>query len=257
MILSRRVALGGVQLDEMHERIVVKEIDPGTPQENINAVNRMGGAGQRMTSQHWTTLDASVIFGIDVPKWNLEERREIFNLVKSWALRKGWLTTNQMVDRRMYADKVLIPNGGDMWNWTSDYTLTFRAYNVPFWQDSAPAQSRNSLITEGDLSLEIPGDEQTVLDATFENKSGQTINKLTISVGKYTLKWTNLNLGGTETLKINHGTDGLLRAEIGNTSVLAKRTGSDDLYVKPGSATVHIEAERAGDLTVMAYGRYL
>ena len=49
MILSRRVALGGVQLDEIHEAIVIRSIDPGVPNETINAVERMGGAGQRIT----------------------------------------------------------------------------------------------------------------------------------------------------------------------------------------------------------------
>ena len=29
MILSKRVALGGVQLDELHESIVIRSIDPG------------------------------------------------------------------------------------------------------------------------------------------------------------------------------------------------------------------------------------
>lgn len=257
MILSRRVALGGIQLDELHERIVVKEIDTGTPQENITAVSRMGGAGQRMTSQHWTTLDVNVAFGIDVPKWDLEDRRAIFDQVTAWALKRGWLTTNQMPGRRMYVDKAIIPNGGDMWDWTNDYTLNFRAYNVPFWQDEQPAQVNRGTSSSGTVYVDVGGHVQTVMDATFKNKSGMTINNFTISAGGNTLKLTNLGLGGSETLTISHGTDGLLRIRRGNTSVLEKRTGSDDLYVNPGRQAVSFSADRAGEFTASCYGRYL
>ena len=60
MILSRRVALGGVQLDEIHERIVIRSVDTSVPHEDVQAVNRMGGWGQRMTGNHWETLEVTV-----------------------------------------------------------------------------------------------------------------------------------------------------------------------------------------------------
>ena len=135
MILSKRVALGGVQLDELHERIVILAVDPGVPNETIQATPRMGGVGQRMTSQHWNQLDVSVTYGIDVPKTNMALRREIFDAVNTWALRRGWLTTNEMPNRRMYVEKVVVPGSGDLWKWTAQFTVVFRAYNVPFWQD--------------------------------------------------------------------------------------------------------------------------
>jgi hypothetical protein len=78
MILSKRAALGGVQLDELHESIVVQRVDPGTPQRNISAVAMMGGAGQRITGDHWETLDIIVEFGINLPKRQMELRRHLF-----------------------------------------------------------------------------------------------------------------------------------------------------------------------------------
>ena len=49
MILTRRAALGGIQMDELHEAIVIRGIDPGTPQRTLTGVSRMSGAGQRVT----------------------------------------------------------------------------------------------------------------------------------------------------------------------------------------------------------------
>ena len=257
MILSRRVALGGFQLDEIHERIVIRSVDPGTTDENVQTVSRMGGVGQRVTGAHWEKLEATVEFGIDIPKRDLAGRREVFEAVKSWAMRRGWLTTNEMPGRRMFVDKVILPSGGDLWNWTESMEITFRALNVPFWQDETPGIAVENLITNGDISIDVSGNVTGVLDAEFTNRSGQTINRLSITAGGNTISFTNLALGGTDTLAISHGTDGLLRITAGGVSVLDKRTGADDLYVVPGNNIVTIAAERAGSLTVRNWGRWI
>jgi hypothetical protein len=257
MILAKRAALGGVQLDELHESIVIQKIDPGTPQRTINAVAMMGGAGQRITGKHWETLDVVIEFGINLPKREMELRRQVFEMVTAWALRGGWLTVGWMPGRRMWVDHVELPSSGDLWDWTASYTITFRAYSVPFWQDEMPVLASHQLITSGSVSIEVGGNAQSVLDISFQNRSGMTINNFRVSAGGNTLILSSLGLGGSETLSISHGTDGLLRITAGGRSVLDRRTGSDDLYVMPGSNTVTVQADRAGALTVRSYGRYV
>ena len=253
MILSRRAALGGTQLDSLHSSIVIRNVDPGVPHESVNAVNRMGGFGQRMTSHHWETLEVRVTFAIDVPKRNLALRREVFDKVVKWALGCGWLTTNQMSGKRMYADKAILPSGGDMWDWTGDYTITFRAYGVPFWQDDTATTSTGSSIT-------VPGELETVCDVEVENTGSSTIDSLTVTVGSSTISFTNLGLAEDEVLKIGHGTDGLLWIRIYESSInyrnaMDKRTAgsADDLTVKPGTNAITVSA---GTATVRCFGRY-
>ena len=257
MILSKRAALGGVQLDELHESIVIQSVDPGTPQRTISAVAMMGGAGQRITGDHWETLEIIVEFGINLPKRQMELRRQVFEMVTAWALRGGWLTVNWLPNRRLWVDRVELPSSGDMWDWTKTYTITFRAYSVPFWMDEMPAQAVHQLITNGSVSIEVGGNVQSVLDVSFQNRSGMTINNFRVSAGGNTLVLSSLGLGGSETLNISHGTDGLLRITAGGRSVLDRRTGADDLYVLPGTNTVTIQSDRAGTLTVRSYGRYV
>lgn len=256
MILSRRVALDGVQLDEIDDAIVIQSVDPGTSQENVSAVDRMGYAGSRITGSHWQPLEAGVTFGINIPKRELETRREIFDAVKKWAASKGWLTMNEMPERRMYVDKVILPAAGDLWNWTNEFAIKFKAYNVPFWQDAEANQVQKTNVSTGSWQIEVGGDVKSVLDIDFKNTSGDTMTTFSISAGGNTISLTGISLANNGTLKIHHGTDGLLRILAGTTDVYEKYTGADDLYVEPGTVTVSLTAGKAGNLTIKNYGRY-
>lgn len=257
MILSKRVALGGVQLDEIHEAIVIRGIEQGVANESIYTVQRMGGWGQRMTGQHFETLDVTVSYAIDIPKTEMALRREIMDAVNSWALGKGWLTVNWMENRQMFVDHVVIPNAGDLWNWTNEYTITFRAYSVPFWQDVTAASAKSGTTAKGTVMLKAGGNMNTPLDMTFQNMSGMTINSFTASVNGRSISLTNLGLGGNATLEISHGTDGLLKMKIGSTSVYERYSGADDLILVPGNNRISFSAARAGILTASCTGRWI
>lgn len=262
MILSRRVSLGGEQLDEIDEAVVIRGVDTGVSHETVNAVNRMGGFGQRMTMQHWEALEVTVTFAINVYKNELERRREIFDAVMAWAIRKGWLKTTTQPDKRMYAEKVVLPSAGDLRDWRSEYKIIFRAYGVPFWQESSPTPLEVRSITKGSRTMEVNGILTTVADVTAENISGQTINKVTLTVDGNSFIFENLALGGNESLVIDHRTDGTLRIRAGtdgnmrNVYNLRKAESADDLYAEPGTVTVAIESQRAVKLTVKAAGRW-
>ena len=257
MILSKRAALGGVQLDEVDEAIVIREIDPGTPAENLTSVDRMGGAGSRVTGDHFSVLECKVTFAINIWRDFPEERRRVYDAAVAWARRKGWLTMSQVPDRRAYVDKVLFESPGDMRDWTKEYTFTFRCHGVPFWQDETPAQSMAGSITSGSIQIEVPGTAPTVLEATFRNISGQKIANFAIGAAGNTITLTGVDLAANQVLTIDHDTGGLLRIRKGNTSVYSLYTGADDLYVEPGTVSVSVTASRAGELTVRAYGRYV
>lgn len=257
MILTRRVSLGGVLLDELHPAIVIRSVDPGVPKETVSAVDRMGGYGQRVTGQHWQTLEASVTFAIDVGKRQMALRREIFEMVTAWANRKGYLTISWMKGRRMYVDKTVIPGSGDMWNWTDEYTIVFRAYNQPYWENTSATSAVSKTATHATLTVPVLGNAPSVLDVSFRNMSGMSVNSFWVETGGNRITLSSLGLGGSATLTISHGTSGLLAIKAGSTNVYSKYTGADDLYVNPDAATVTFQASRAGILTVTNRGRWV
>lgn len=253
MILSRRVALNNVYLDELNEWIVVRGIDTGVPHETISTVNRMGGWGQRITGQHYETLDVNVSFAIDIPYKDLETRRTVYESAIRWANQKGWLTVNYMPDRRMRVEKTVLPSGGDLWRWTADFTITFRAYSAPYWQDVTATTGTGS-------SISVPGSLQTVCNAEVLNDTGSAINELTIVAGGSQMTFDDLGLANGETLKIGHTDDGMVTIRIYTSSTsyrdaYGKRavSSADDLYVDPGTRGI---LASSGTATFSCHGRY-
>ena len=58
-------------------------------------------------------------------------------------------------------------------------------------------------ISNGSLTVPVNGHVNTVLDATFENKSGKTINKLELTADGNKFTFTDLGLGWSDTLTIS------------------------------------------------------
>ena len=263
MRLKHRVALNGAQLDELDERVLVLGVTEAAARLNITTANRFGG-GVRVASELRDALDVSVTFGIRLRSSadELAQRSEIFEKVAAWAAGGGWLTTNIRPDRRIHVQCAQLPAAGDQTDWASEYTITFRAYGVPWWQGSNPTSFTTSTSKGTSKALEIAGTAQSVLEFSLLNTSGAEMSAFTLTAGAYSLAFSGLGLQSGETLEVDHDAEGLLRIRIQSTggvwrSAMAKRSGSDELRVSPGSVTVQWTAQRVCLLTVRCYGRYV
>ena len=257
------MALNDNQLDELDERILVLGVNDGAGRETLNAVSRFGGIGQRVTTRHRDTLDITVTFGLRIKAGDMAARSELFEKVVGWAQDGGWLTVNYKPKRRIYVTCAQLPAPGDLVEWTTEFSIVFRAYGVPYWQMDNPVQINMNSTRAATRSMEIPGTAPTVLDVTFRNLSGMEIATFSIQAGGNKFVLENLGLQANEILMIDHTPDGLVRIRIQSEagawrSVLGRRTAesSDDLTVKPGSVQWSMSAQRAGRLTVSCYGRY-
>jgi hypothetical protein len=89
-----------------------------------------------------------------------------------------------------------------------------------------------------------------------------TIQNATVSIGGKAMTFTNLGLGGSEALVIDHA-DGLLRIRIRSgssyRSAMAMRTvtSANDFMIAPGSRDCSYSANRACRMTVSWRARYL
>lgn len=259
MILKRRVALNGEQLDELDNRILITGIDEAAGKDNISAVSTGAGNGQRVTLKRRDTLDVTVKFTMNIRSDNMAAREELLEKIIGWANRTAWMEIGHRPGRRLMVIPAQLPGSGDMFNWVNEFTMVFRAYTVPFWEDTEAASVSSGTSASGSMVLDVPGNAETVAEFRVENKSGAAINDLRLTAGGKTMTFSNLNMGGTATLVIDHvrtGSINYFRAMIGSTSVMAKRSGANDFTVSPGQNTVTWTASRAVKVTASVRGRY-
>ena len=268
MKLTRRVALNGKQLDNVDDRIVISSVEPGDGRENITAVDAASGYGQRVTGNRRSTLDMVVKFRIlehGHTKSGMQGRAEVLEKVNAWAAEGGVLTVNYKPERRLNVILAQAPGEGSLWDYTKEYTMTFRAYAIPYWeQENAQSITFGGSSATGNGTAAVDGSAKTQLKAELYNNSGKEINTATVRIGPNVMEFTNLALAGAETLVIDHTSNGLVRIRIrsasgGYRSAMAARSTSsaNDFMVTPGNIACSYTAQRACRLTVSWRARYL
>lgn len=267
MQLRHRVALNGIELDSVDNRIMIQRIETADGKENIANVSLWGGTGSRVTGEHRDSIDITVKFCIRLKKRSMAEREEVLEKANAWAMSGGWLTTNFKTNRRIMVFRAQAAGAGDPWEWTKTYSIIFRACGVPYWQEINPAIVMRQGVSSVEMTLGVNGSARSVCEAQFKNTSGSTCNTFSISTGESQMSFTDLGLASGETLVIDHNDTGkscVLRLWImtaggaWRTSVMDKRSAgsSDDLYVTPGVKTITVTAQRSGKITVMSSGRF-
>ena len=265
MILARRVALNGTQLDSMDNRILISSIDEAAGRDNITAVSRGAGGGQRITNMRRDTLDVTVKFALNIKSSDMAGRTALLNRINKWAAGGGVLTVGHRSGQQLNVVLAQAPGGGDIFSWANEFTLVFRAYGIPFWQETTASGTVTiAAATSGFDSLTVGGSANTVADVILTNQGSATVNNCEITVNGNTMAFSSLGLAVGESLVIDHTGDGLLQILIYETdeyyrSAMGKRTpaSADDLWCVPGVCEVSFEADYACKMTVNCKGRFL
>ena len=268
MICARRVALNGAQLDQADSSIVIRGVETADGKENISAVAFGGRSGQRITGKRRDTLDVVVRFAINIKKANLAGRAAALEAVNEWAARAkdgAVLTVNYKTNRQLYVILAQAPGEGNMFQYDREFSITFRAYGVPYWQETeATATASIEAGTSGDADITVAGSADTVADVVLTNESESTVDTCAVSVDGNLMSFTGLGLAAGESLVIDHAEDGTLRIRILETdesyrSAMASRdpSSADDLFCRTGTRSAGFEAAAACSMTVECKGRYL
>lgn len=262
MQLAHRVSLGGVQLDEIDDRINIKSVEEAAGKETLSAVSAALGCGQRITQWRRDTLEVTVKFSMLIDSDDMEGRSELLEKINAWAISGGYLRVNYKKNRRLYVVCAQAPGAGDQWEWTSVYSITFRAYAIPYWEENTEITGATGTGSSGSVKLEVNGSVETQVRISLANMSGATINNVTINAAGKVMVFTSLGLAGGETLTIDRAIIGnqlIQRIRIGSRSVLKKRTtdSADSLTVSPGVRTISFSADRACKMTAGVRGRFV
>lgn len=256
MILRRRVALNGAQLDQVDSRILIQGIEPQAGKDQIKTVAMAAGTGSRITSERRDSLDIQVRFTINEKSYRPANRAEVLDKVKKWACGGGVLTVNYKSGQQARVKCAQLPGEGDAAS-RGEYVIVFRALGVPYWTETTPTSVTISAGTsQASGSLTVNGSAETPLEFTFKNTSGSTVNTLEVSAGGRTMSFSGLGLSNNSTLTVDHDANGYQRIRVGSTSKLICRSGADELMLAPGTETVRVTAGGSGTFTGYSYGRF-
>ena len=267
MKLAHRVTLAGHQLDEVDPRIIIKSVEGGAGKETVTAVATGAGDGTRITGKRRESIDVTVKFSMNIRRDRMAERMEVLEKVIAWAAGGGTFKCGYKRNRMLQVDEVTLPGEGDLWQRLSEYTITFRARAIPYWQESTAATASTKTVKTGGGSITVAGSAKTVANAVLENMSGAVINRAEITIGGKTMAFESLGMAGGQKLSIDHVvTQGknvirmrLIKADGTSAgSVLAKRTAAsaDEFLISPGACEFSFTADRACVLTVSCRGRF-
>lgn len=233
MISRYEVMLNGKPLAEVDENILI--LDVGYPDERrkIDSFKLANRDGSRYHSEYKETSSVDVSFQIRA--YAIEERQEICQKVIKWAKDGGWLTINDRPGKRLNVRPTSYPTVTSVQRWTDTLSISFAAYNLPYWQDEEPT----TVTLTGTAPTEYLDTPGSISKARVEVSitADADITSLTVSAGETRMNFSGLTIREGQTVTIGYAND-ILSIKVGKTSILSRRTGDDDLLVDCGERSL-------------------
>jgi len=231
MISRYEAILNGISLSSIHPSIFVLDVNYQPPQTDFSTYNVAKRNGARIHKENTQSISVSVSF--EIHSYSIAERQRICSLVSLWAKNGGMLEINDRPGQRLRCVCEQKPAITSAKRWTEPITITFSAYELPFWEESEQAVKTFPAGTSGEGLLFVPG---CVDGAFFEADivANAAISSVSLTANGKTMNLSGLSVSAGNTIKISYTDDMILRIKNGSTSLLSKRTGADDLIAKCG-----------------------
>lgn len=223
-------ALNGEWLSALDESIYVLDVRDRAVERVLSSAWEMKN-GLRFHRRIRSSLSVTIVFYIATP--DPSRRAAVLQDIQAWARKGGTLEVNARTDQTLQVKCESLPLITSASKWTDQLTMTFTAYEFPFWRDRSPATvtiSANGSMQPGGAVDDMP------CDVKITNTGSAAITSLRVSAGETFLAFEGISLPAGGALDITHDEKGILYARIGDTSVLNARTtdSSDDLFVSGG-----------------------
>lgn len=236
--------LNGIDLSSIDPAIYVLDVSTVSPVRDLVTTPLAGRSGQRITKRTTNSLSVEVKF--EIHEQNTVRRALIAEKVTEWAILGGVLTTNDRPERRLHVICETLPNFSAL-RWTNNLTMTFTAFEIPFWESEYPRNA--TLDGNGEAQMIAPGfaDDSRVW-ASVTNAGTGAITTVDLKAGQTALHFSGLALPSGSVLEVGTDEHGVFYARIGNESVLSKRTAES-------SDELRLEAGKFGKLSVSTDGK--
>lgn len=256
------VYLNGVGMHEISRDVVINSIDENAVTMQTATLASGTRVGQRVTARTRGYLEVDISFSLRNIK-NYQRRADTLDAVNAWAMAGGEMEVNYRPDKRLRVTCDSLPAAGYMRDWTDEYTIAFRAYEIPFWEDAR--ESAVTRTTAGEtITIVRMGTAPTPLCFTCKNMGSGAADTASISAGGHTISFSGLGLAVGETLALDYDESGMQRIRILSQSGSARdaydaRTAesADDILLEKANESVTMRAAQRMEWRLSHRGRYL
>lgn len=193
MLLRFDATNGGAKFSEIAEEVILLDIIEQPAEMNVQKAQYGKGPGTLVSSVERTALSVQLVYVIrtqDPVRWG-----EVHDLVTKWARNATTLTVNTRPGKKLVGKFYTAPARNSALRWTDEQTITFTAYEVPYWQDENVSVS--TFISRGDtvkVNCMCTADH-VPLELMITNDTSKPITEVMIVVaGTYKMHLKGLNL---------------------------------------------------------------
>ena len=223
-------ALNGVDPRGLSPAVIITDVREYPVLTDRQTIGVAAREGSRVLRERKEALSVSIDF--ELHELDPLRRRDLCRQLAKWAAPGGWLSLSDRPGQRLRVSCDAPPTLVSVLNWTQPVTVTFTAWEAPWWEDETLLTVHSSG-RSGAVTLRPSGDRPTVLQATIPVMTA--VNALSITAGGRTLRLEGLAMAPYETLTFDYDELQLPRLRVGERSVLHCRTADspEDLPLQP------------------------
>lgn len=257
MITRYRAWMDGAALDEIADSIYITDIVEPETQVEVISLPLAGRSGSRLQSNH--RRSKTVLIRLMIREYDVKARKDVLTKVLAWA-QGAKLEINDREDMVLYVRLDNVPQISSL-KWTETITLSFTAWDVPYWMDKEALTLEGSGGSPVTLQFAAMGNVSGWVDLTVVNKGTEPVYGLVIQTNnKYFFYLTGLILAPESVLVISHDNAGVLSIEVDGQSAMRKRSGlsADDLMTNvQGWNAVSVFNGKSIEVTARVRGLWL
>lgn len=262
MITRYRAWMDGAALDEIADSIYITDIVEPETQVEVISLPLAGRSGSRLQSNH--RRSKTVLIRLMIREYDVKVRKDVLNQVLTWAQGEA-LEINDRADMVLYVRLDNVPQISSL-KWTETITLSFTAWDVPYWMGKSGWMTGYSIgTTSVSFNQMSRGNAPAFVGITVTNTGSAVLNTVTITVAdRYHMRLEGLGLTQNQIVSISYDNKGrlsILRRSGGldPVSLMDKLTpdSDDELRSVPGEAYVKSTVEVGQSFSAQMEVRHL
>lgn len=258
--------LNNVSLEGISPLVRIVDIIETPPKRRTHTVDRPKYNGLFFIGQQDESREIEILF--DIKAKTKAVRRALLDTVLTYFDRSGKLELPEnRPDHYLNVVCTEAPSLGSIRDYADTLSMTYTSYG-PYWLANSPVTASLSYAHDPEPATIVDADwkwmsitpsgsaDNCFLEFSVTNdEASAAMDDLVIATVDKSFVFTDLELGAGETLVCAYNADGFLSLAIDGTSVMDKRTGSDDIILTQRTLnTVGIRTIKAATVTLSARG---